>query len=252
MTQFANEVLAVTGGASGIGLATAELWVARGGRVVLLDFSAEQLAAASARLGERSRGVPTDVRATEQLAAAYSSIAEREGRLDTVVNCAGQSKPVPSATMSDADWLAVVEVHLNGTMRSCREAFELLRASEGAIVNLSSISASHGMPMRASYCAVKSGIEGLTRELAVEWAPARIRVNAVAPGYVRTALVENLIAQGFYAADTIIRRIPMGRMATPTEIAEAICFLASRRASFCTGAVLAIDGGMSVEGNWYE
>lgn len=252
MTRFDDVVLAVTGGASGIGLACARLWVERGGRVVLLDFSTEAIDKAVGELGERARGVLTDVRAADSIDAAYASIAATEGRLDAVVNCAGQSRPVPTATMTEEDWQAIVDVHLSGTMRSCRAAHQLLSERGGAIVNLSSISASHGMPMRASYCAVKAGIEGLTRELAVEWAPDQIRVNAVAPGYVLTALVENLIAQGFYETAPIIKRIPMKRMADPTEIAEAILFLASPAASFCTGAVLPIDGGMSVDGNWYE
>lgn len=251
MTEKNQQVMAITGGASGIGFATAQAWLATGGRVVLLDFSTEALSAATAKLGADSRGVLTDVTQAASVDAAYASIAAIEGRLDAVVNCAGQSRPMPTATMSDADWNALVEVHLSGTMRSCRGAYQLLRAAGGAIVNLSSISASHGMPMRASYCAVKAGIEGLTRELAVEWAPDQIRVNAVAPGYVLTPFVENLIAQGFYETAPIIKRIPMQRMADPAEIAATIVFLAGPAASFCTGTTLCVDGGMSVDGNWY-
>ncbi len=252
MQDLAGKVMAITGGAAGIGLAVARTWLAGGGRAVLLDFSADAIDAALSDLGEQARGVHADVGSAESVDAAYASIEAIEGRLDAVVNCAGQSKPGPTATLSDADWDALVNVHLSGTMRSSRAAYRLLKQGGGAIVNLSSISASHGMPGRASYCAVKAGIEGLTRELAVEWAPDGIRVNAVAPGYTLTALVAKLIAQGAYEPEPVIKRIPLNRMAQPEEIARPIVFLASDDASFITGSVLTIDGGMSVEGNWYR
>jgi NAD(P)-dependent dehydrogenase (short-subunit alcohol dehydrogenase family) len=248
-----QRVASVTGGASGIGLAFAQRWVKEGGRVVLMDMNAQALDAAVLQLGgfEAARGTVVDVTDAAVVDAAFASIAETEGRLDAAVNCAGIARPAPSSEVSDADFVRLVDIHLNGTMRACRAAYPLLKASRGAIVNISSVAASSGMPARASYCASKAGIEGLTRTLAVEWAPESIRVNAVGPGYTRTALTDTLIREGKLDVSPLVARTPMGRLAEPEEIAAAINFLVSPDASYITGQSLLVDGGMTVDGNWY-
>ncbi|MHB1164165.1 MAG: SDR family NAD(P)-dependent oxidoreductase [Candidatus Nanopelagicales bacterium] len=247
-------VAAITGGAAGIGYSFAELWVSQGRRVVLIDLNPDALSNAVAQLGghEVARGVVTDVTVNAAVVDAYASIADIEGRLDVGLNCAGIARPGPSAEVTDEDWSNLINIHLSGTMRACREAYPLLKASgRGAVVNVASVASHMGMPKRASYCAAKAGIDGLTRSLAVEWAPDNIRVNAVAPGYVRTAMTAMLVEQGKLDVNPIMARTPMKRLAEPSEIANVIGFLASDAASYVTGHSLVADGGMTVDGNWY-
>lgn len=245
-------VAAVTGGASGIGLAFAARWIKDGGRVVLLDRAADDLARAVSLLGESARGILADVTVGADVDTAYVSIAAEEGRLDAVVNSAGIARPSPSAEVSDADFAVMLDIHLTGTLRNCRAAYPLLQRCGGAIVNIASVAAHTGMPGRLSYTTAKAGVAGLTRTLAVEWAPDGIRTNAVGPGYVRTALTDELVARGKLDPAPIVARTPLGRFAEPEEIAEAIFFLASPAASYINGHVLMADGGMTVDGNWYS
>ncbi|SJN09712.1 3-oxoacyl-[acyl-carrier protein] reductase [Leucobacter sp. 7(1)] len=247
-----RRVVAITGGASGIGLAVAERWVADGGFAVLLDLSDENIVAAISQLGaENARGIRTDVTKQESVDAAFASIVQREGRLDGLMNGAGIGRPSPTAETSDADFEFLMSIHLGGVLRASRAAHSLLSASRGAIVNISSVAAKNGMPQRASYCSAKSAIEGFTRSTAVEWAPDGIRVNAVAPGYVRTALTDALIAEGKLNDEPIVSRTPLARFADPQEIAAVVSFLLSPDASFVTGHSLVADGGLTIDGNWY-
>lgn len=252
MSQQEKRVVAITGGGNGIGLALAERWVNDGGYAVLLDLSEENLDRAVAQLGaENARGIKTDVTSAASVDAAFASIAAEEGRLDGLMNGAGIGRPSPTAETSDADFEFLMSIHLGGVLRASRAAHPLLKQSGGAIVNISSVAAKNGMPQRASYCAAKSGIEGFTRTTAVEWAPDGIRVNAVAPGYVRTALTDGLIAEGKLNDKPIVDRTPLARFADPAEIAAAINFLLSKDASFVTGHSLLVDGGLTIDGNWY-
>lgn len=254
MSSATAPVLAVTGGASGIGWATVAEWCGSGGAAVILDVSSEMLDAALSRAPEEwaLRGITVDVTDRDAVDAAFGSIADTEGRLDALVACAGNAKPVPSTEMSDADWEALLDVHLSGTMRVCRAAHRLLADGGGAIVTLSSVAGVLGMPKRASYNTVKHGLVGLTKSLAVEWAADGIRVNAVGPGYTWTPFNEALEEQGLLDPEPITRRIPLGRWARPEEIAAAIAFLAGPRSSFITGHTLMVDGGMTIGGDWYE
>lgn len=254
MHDSTGRVAAITGGASGIGYAFAERWIAQGGRVVVLDMNSDGLATSVERLGgvDVARGVLTDVTSHESVDAAFASIAAEEGRLDVGLNCAGMSNPGPTADMPDEDWIRLLDIHVNGTMRACRAAYSLMKSGgRGSIINVSSVASFMGMPKRASYCTSKAAIDGLTRSLAVEWVGDRIRVNTVAPGYVRTAFTARLIEQGKLNVDPIVARTPMARFAEPEEIAGAIAFLASDDASYVTGSTLVVDGGMTVDGNWY-
>lgn len=254
MHDSKGKVAAITGGASGIGFAFAQRWLAQGGRVVLLDFNSEGLAAAVEQLGGASfaRGVLTDVSNRVSVDDAFATIAGTESRLDVGLNCAGISNPGPTSEMEDEAWVRLVDIHLSGTMRACRAAYPLMKlGGGGSIINMSSVATRLGMPKRASYNASKAGIDGLTRSLAVEWVGDNIRVNSVAPGYVRTAFTDHLITQGQLNVAPIVARTPMERFAEPEEIAASIAFLASSDASYVTGATLHVDGGMTVDGAWY-
>ncbi|MFF5791900.1 SDR family NAD(P)-dependent oxidoreductase [Paeniglutamicibacter sp. NPDC012692] len=251
--QVERPVAAVTGGGAGIGLAFAQRWVDGGGRVVLLDVSPEHLAAGVTQLGaDNARAVEVDVTDDAAVRDAFSSITTNEGALDALVNSAGLSRPAPSHLVDPASFNHVLDINLTGTLRACQAAFGLLSVSpRGAIVNLASVAAHSGMPGRASYTTSKAGIVGLTRTLAVEWAPHAIRVNAVGPGYVRTALTATQIEAGLIKTEPIEKRTPLGRFAEPQEIAEVVHFLASPAASYVTGHLMMADGGLTIDGNWY-
>ncbi|AGF71109.1 SDR family NAD(P)-dependent oxidoreductase [Corynebacterium halotolerans] len=245
-------VLVTTGGASGIGLEVCRRWAADEGVAILLDIDSDNLDAAVDLIGKNARGVVVNVRDSSSVDEAFSVITDEFGQIDALVNSAGNSCPSPTAEMSDGDWESVIDIHLNGTMRVCRAAYPLLKAAGGAIVNVSSVAGVLGMPQRASYNSAKHAIGGLTKSLAVEWAAEGIRVNSVGPGYVLTTLTRKLIADGALDTEPVTRRTPLGRWARPGEIADGIGFLLSNQASFITGHTLMIDGGMTIDGNWYS
>jgi NAD(P)-dependent dehydrogenase (short-subunit alcohol dehydrogenase family) len=247
-----GKVVAITGGANGIGYALARRWTVAGGKAVLLDRNTDAIAAATKSVSaEQMRGIECDVSSQASVDRAFSSIAEIEGRLDALSNGAGIILPANSSEATDEDFGHVVDVHVFGANRACRAAFSLLKKSRGAIVNISSVAAFVGMPKRASYCTAKAAIEGLTRTLAVEWAPEGIRVNSLAPGYTKTYMTEHLIVVGKIDVGKIEARTPLRRFAEPDEMAAPIDFLLSDDASYITGHCLVVDGGMTIDGNWY-
>jgi NAD(P)-dependent dehydrogenase (short-subunit alcohol dehydrogenase family) len=251
-----NPVVAITGAADGIGWATAQLFAARGWRVALLDMDGRKANERAHTLGAQHLGFTCDVTDEAQVSYAVTQAVTQLGRLDALVNNAGigdQAAPTLQQTAEAFD--RVLSVHLRGAFLMTQAALGHMqtqgrdaKGNRGAIVNIGSIASTGGIPGRNAYSAAKAGILGMTRALATEWARQGIRVNAVAPGYVATALVGSLAEKGAINAQAIAQRTPLGRMAEPTEIAETIFFLASPAASYVTGATLAVDGGWSVLG----
>lgn len=242
----------VTGGAAGLGFAFAQRWIADGGFAVVADRDARQLTTAVAALSDDlCRGVICDVTSRDSVEAAIAGVMSAEGRIDTVFNSAGIARPEASDAITDETFQLLLEIHVTGTMRVCRAAFPALRESGGTIVNVASVAAFAGMPARAGYTSAKAAVTGLTRTLAVEWGKHGVRVNAIAPGYVRTELTAALISQGKLNDATIRARTPLARFADPEEIADAAHFLATRASSFITGHTLLADGGLTVSGDWY-
>lgn len=246
-----KRVAVVTGGASGIGWATVQQFAAQGYRVAIADLHRD---AARHRLeeldGANHLAIGVDVSSEADVVAMIAQVVNACGRIDVLVNNAGigeQAKPTVEQSVDAFDRL--LDIHVRGTFLACREAAKvMLTRRSGAIVNLCSIAGLSGIPTRNAYGAAKAGIAAMTRSMACEWARDGIRVNAVAPGYVATELVEKLVGNGQIDVAAIERRTPMGRLARPDEIAEAILFLASDSASYVTGAVLSVDGGWHASG----
>jgi NAD(P)-dependent dehydrogenase (short-subunit alcohol dehydrogenase family) len=240
----AGRVAVVTGAARGIGDAIARALVEAGTRVVSLDT----LEPPDPRRGVRY--VVADVSDPESVAEAFADVDRVEGRLDVLVNNAGIQRVGLTGQLSFEDWSAVIGTHLTGNFLCCSEAVRrmLERGTRGAIVSIASTAAIVGIPGRGPYCAAKAGILGLTRALAVEVAPAGIRVNAVAPGFTRTQLIQQALDDGSQQEDWMLQRVPLGRLATPEEIAGVVVFLASDEAAYVTGQVVVADGGWTVQG----
>ncbi|GHE22211.1 SDR family NAD(P)-dependent oxidoreductase [Halomonas urumqiensis] len=246
-----SAVALVTGGAQGIGWATAQRLARDIPHVVIVDLDDRAAGARAEELGPGHLGLGVDITDEGQVGTMVERVLAVFGRIDVLINNAGIADQ-PGATLEqrvDA-FERVLRVNLNGTFLVTQAVVgEMLARGEGAIVNLSSIAALGGIPTRNAYSAAKAGILGMTRSMACEWARRGVRVNAIAPGYVRTALIEELERRGTIDTAALEARTPMGRLADPTEIAEAIAFLASPRASFITGSVLVADGGWSALGS---
>jgi 3-oxoacyl-[acyl-carrier protein] reductase len=229
----------VTGGSRGIGRAIAAELASAGAQVVVgYRTGADEAEALAAEIG--GRALQGDVADPEQAA----SLVQQAGDLDILVNNAGLTRDGLIARMSDEDWHTVIDTNLGGVFHTCRAAARgMMRKRGGAIVNLTSVVGLHGNPGQTNYAASKAGIIGFTKALARELATRGVRANAIAPGYVETALTDVLPedVRGMILANT-----PLGRLGRPEDVAGAVRFLCSDEASFITGEVLLVDGGMGM------
>lgn len=236
-----GKVALITGGAQGIGHAVAQAFVEHGATVVIADLDEESARNAAASLDGAASGVACDVRELEQVEAACQAAAATHGSLDVMVNNAGITRDATMRKMTGEDFDLVMQVHLRGTWNGTRTAAAIMREQgHGAIVNLSSISGKVGFIGQTNYSAAKAGIVGLTKAAAKEVAFRGVRVNAVQPGLIRTAMTE---AMPQSAWDQKLAEIPMGRVGEPREVASVVLFLASDMSSYMTGTVLEITGG---------
>ncbi|MBR0825276.1 SDR family oxidoreductase [Bradyrhizobium manausense] len=249
MPTASPKVALVTGAARGIGLATAKKFLAEGWRVALLDIAGEQLTQAVAEIArpDETLALTCDVSDAAAVSAAVKAIDQRFGRLDALVNNAGIAVFAPLMETSDADFCRVLEVNLTGPFLCSKTAVPLMREhGGGAIVNITSISAVRASTLRSAYGTSKAGLAHLTKQLAVELAALNIRVNAVAPGPVDTAMAKQVhtpeIRADYHDA------IPLNRYGLEEELAEAIYFFCSERSSYITGQILAVDGGFDAAG----
>ncbi len=240
-------VALVTGGASGIGKATAIAFVEAGYSVVAADWNEEELKEVAGRLGERVAVVTGDVRTPEDCQRMVDTASRRFGALHAVACIAGIEIDRPVDQLSEDDWDTVVDTSLKGTYLVCRFAIPLLRGSGGgAIVTTGSVLGRASMPAGVTaYGAAKAGMEGLTRAMAIDHAADGIRVNCVVPGLTDTPLVwQSVPAEALEQTKReAAAEVPLGRMADPAEIAGVVLFLCSAAASFITGTSLVVDGG---------
>lgn len=236
-----DKVMVVSGGANGIGAEVSARLAGEGARVVITDLNGAQAEARAAGIG--AFGVACDISSPEQCEKATQAAIDQFGRIDGVVNCAGISKPHDSMTLPPAEWTRMIDVQLNGAFYFAQACARHMMGTGGAIVFITSTNAEAAFPRRAAYCCAKAGVAMLTKVLAIEWAEKGIRVNAVGPAYVATEMTLRNIAAGNVSETQIKARIPLGRLAQPADVADAVSFLLSEKASFITGHSLYVDGG---------
>ncbi|PSR21694.1 MAG: hypothetical protein C7B45_09830 [Sulfobacillus acidophilus] len=250
--RLENRVAIITGGAGAIGSATAFAMAREGASIAIVDLKEEQseiLADQIVANGGRAVAVPADVRVADDVDRAIESALARFGRLDIMFNNAGLAIVKAATDHSDDDWNLVIDTDLRGTFFGCRAAANVMLPNKaGCILNTASIIGTEGFSYRAAYSAAKAGVINLTRTLASEWALDGVRVNAIVPGYILTEGFENLDDSSVLNLDNMRRRIPMGRLGSPADVASAAVFLASDEASYITGVALPVDGGYTAYG----
>ncbi|MGH3949167.1 MAG: 3-oxoacyl-ACP reductase FabG [Pseudonocardiaceae bacterium] len=243
MALLAGKTAVITGGAQGIGYAIADLFVAEGARVVLGDLDSDATEVAAKELGGPAvaRAVRCDVTRSSDVDALLQAAVEGFGSLDVMVNNAGITRDATMRTMTEEQFDQVIDVHLKGTWNGTRKAATIMREQKsGAIVNLSSLSGKVGMVGQTNYSAAKAGIVGLSKAAAKELAHHGVRVNAIQPGLIRSAMTEAMPANAWEQKMT---EIPMRRAGEVHEIASVALFLASDLSSYMTGTVLEVTGG---------
>ncbi|MEM6427920.1 MAG: SDR family NAD(P)-dependent oxidoreductase [Deinococcota bacterium] len=252
--SFKNKVVIITGAADGIGLVTVKSFVQAGARVVLadVDVAKGEAARASLNIDNTTLFIPTDVSDSNSVNSMVAQVQQTWGQVNVLINNAAVALPGSVTDIDDTTWQRVLNVNLTGVWRGMRAVLPLMVAQgSGSIVNVSSMQGHLGFRGWSAYAAAKGGVEALTRQAAVEYAPHNIRVNAVAPGTIMTPMNERI----FKEADDPDALIEMwnslhalGRFGQPQEVASAILFLASEGASFITGETLKVEGGMGVNG----
>lgn len=247
--RLTNRVAVITGGARGIGKATSLKMVQEGAAVAILDLLSPDLEKTVQEIkaqGGKALGLPVDISLRTQVEQAFATINAEWGRIDILVNNAGVVYPAPLDKVQDGDWDKVVSVNLKGTFFCTRAALPGMKKNRyGKIINIGS-RASLGKEERTVYSATKAGLIGLTRTWALELAPYNINVNYVGPGPIATELFKASNPPDSPRTQAIIRSIPLQRMGEPADVANLISFLASDEASFITGQVIFICGGLTV------
>jgi 3-oxoacyl-[acyl-carrier protein] reductase len=243
VSLLTGQTAIVTGGAQGLGYAIAEKFIAEGARVVLGDLDLGATEAAAKQLGGDDVALPVrcDVTQADEVDALVASAVERFGGLDIMVNNAGITRDATLRKMTEEQFDQVIAVHLKGTWNGLKAAAAIMRENKrGAIVNMSSISGKVGLVGQTNYSAAKAGIVGMTKAAAKELAHLGVRVNAIAPGLMRSAMTE---AMPQHIWDQKVAEVPMGRAGEPSEVASVALFLASDLSSYMTGTVLEVTGG---------
>lgn len=248
MTRLAGKVAVVTGSGIGIGAAIAERFAEEGAFVYVTDLNgetAEQTVARIRAAGGKAASMVVDVSKGQDVTALVRRIDSEQGKADVLVNNAGILVRGEVRHLTDAEWTKLREVNLDGVLRLSRDALPILRKGKNAsIINISSIMANRGLRPLAAYTATKGAVTALTKGLAVEYAPFNVRVNAISPGYIETAITDRMLKLP-QARKFLVDKTPMGRLGSPEDLTGAAVFFASDDSLYCTGADLLVDGGMA-------
>jgi len=241
-----DKVAIVTGGAAGIGRATAEVLARSGAKVVIVDVNEDATRAAAEEVakaaGAETLGLQGDVSDFKSCEAVVEAVTAKFGKVSILVNNAGITRDNLLMRMSDAEWDAVLGVNLKGAFNFTKAVVRIMmKAREGRIVNIASVVGQEGNAGQANYSASKGGLIALTKTCAKEFSSRNINVNAVAPGFIRTRMTDVLTDE---VKKKILERIPLNRMGEASDIANVVLFLCSERSSYITGQVLAVNGGM--------
>ncbi|SIS89133.1 SDR family NAD(P)-dependent oxidoreductase [Belliella pelovolcani] len=247
MSQNIQKVAIVTGGGSGLGLATSEKFVKEGIKTIIIGRDPQKLADAKAALGELIHPIVYDLSILNGIPDLVTSIQQKFGRIDILVNNAGINMKKELIDVSDEDFLQVINTNVLAVFAISREVSKVMITQQsGAIVMISSMAAKYGIPKVIAYTAAKSAIEGMTKAMAVELSPQGIRVNCVAPGFIVTEMSSKALNNDPERKNKVLGRTPMGFLGETMDVAEAAYYFASDASKYVTGASLAVDGGNSI------
>jgi NAD(P)-dependent dehydrogenase (short-subunit alcohol dehydrogenase family) len=242
-----NKLAIITGGASGIGLAIARTFIRSDIFTILVGRDSDKLLKACRELGELSDSFTCDLSELDAIPGLVQSIIDKYGRIDILVNNAGTHLKKKIEEVSDEEFQKVILTNQTAVFSLSRSVAGFMQEQgSGAILNISSMASRYGIPYVIAYTASKAAIEGMTRAMAVELSPLGIRVNCIAPGFIKTDMSSKALDRDPERKNKVYSRTPMGRLGKPEEIAEAAYFLVSDAASFITGVVLPVDGGNSI------
>jgi NAD(P)-dependent dehydrogenase (short-subunit alcohol dehydrogenase family) len=242
-----NKTAIITGGASGLGLATTKKFVENQINTIIIGRNAENLAEVSNSLGELCSYKVFDLSNLKDIPNLVDELEKEYGPIDILVNNAGVNQKKPFTEVTDDEFQQVILTNLTSVFVLSREvAKSMLQKKKGCIINISSMAAQYGIPYVIAYTAAKAGIEGMTKAMAVELSPNGIRVNCVAPGFIATNMSARALDNDPERKQKVLSRTPMGKLGLPEDIAEAIYYLSSDSAKYVTGVILPVDGGNSI------
>lgn len=242
-----GKVAIVTGGGSGLGFAIAQKFIANGVTTIIAGRDIEKLNSAKEKLGDLCVALPCDVSNLASIPTFINDVMNQFGSIDILVNNAGINQKKEFTEVSDEEFNNILTTNVNAVFTMSREVVKhMLTKGSGVILNISSMAAQYGLPKVIAYSASKTAIDGMTRAMAVELSPKGIRVNAIAPGFIYSAMTEKALNSDPERKAKVFGRTPMGHMGEPADIGEAAWFLVSDAAKYITGVVLPVDGGNSI------
>lgn len=237
----------VTGGASGLGLATTKKLVENNIRTIIIGRNEQNLTEVAASLGELCSYKVFDLAELKGIPQLVNTITEEFGQIDILVNNAGINQKKPFTEVTDDDFQRIIQTNLLSVFALSREVVKvMLKQKSGCIISISSMAAQYGIPYVIAYTAAKTAIEGMTKAMAVELSPEGIRVNCVAPGFIATNMSAKALDSDPQRKQKVLSRTPMGKLGEPDDVAGAILYLTSDAAKYVTGVILPVDGGNSV------